>query len=170
MHTEGVLNMALKLAKTYGADEEKARTAAKYHDLAKCFEDSILDSYVVYYNLPNYLIGKPNLSHGKVGAEIMKEKFGILDEEILDAVRYHTTLRYGMTLMDKIIYVADAVEVNRDYEGVKELRDLALKDIDSACLKIIESTIERVKLKGDYLDEDTLKAKEYILKEEINGK
>ena len=164
IHTEGVVHMALRLAKIYGADLEKTRIAAKYHDIAKCFDESILDGYVIRYNLPKKLIGKPNLSHGKVAAEIMRDKFAIDDEEILNAVRYHTTLREDMTLLDKIIYVADAIEVNRDYEGLDELRKIAYEDIDRACIMILDSTIKRVNEKGEYLDEDTLKAKEYYLK------
>ncbi len=164
IHTEGVVHMAIKLAKIHGANVKKARIAAKYHDLAKCFDDAKLNSYVKYYKLPVKYLGKPNLSHGKVAAEIIKYKFNITDEEILDAIRYHTTLREDMTLMDKIIYVADAIEVNRVYDGLDELRELAYADIDKACIKIIDNTIERVNKKGGYLDQDTLKAKEYYEK------
>ncbi|MBK5253036.1 MAG: bis(5'-nucleosyl)-tetraphosphatase (symmetrical) YqeK [Peptostreptococcaceae bacterium] len=173
MHTEGVISMAVKLAEIYGADITKARIAGKYHDMAKCFDDGMLDGYIEYYSLPENYIGKPNISHAKVAAEMMRDKYSIKDKEILNAVSYHTTGRAGMMLLEEIIYVADAIEVNRNYEGVELLRDLALKDLDGTCLKIINSTIDRVNSKDMYLDEDTYAAKKYIedkIKEDINGK
>ncbi|NLY81225.1 MAG: HD domain-containing protein [Clostridiales bacterium] len=173
VHTEGVIKMAVKLAEIYGEDVDKAKLAGKYHDMAKCFDDSELDGYVRRYNLPIKYIGKPNISHAKVSAEMIKDKYKETDEEILNAVSYHTTGRAGMSLLEEIIYVADAIEVNRDYEGVESIREMAFKDLHKASLMIIESTIDRVTRAGRYLDDDTVAAKKYIedmIKEEVNGK
>ena len=70
--------------------------------------------------------------HGKIAAEVMKRDWGIKDEDVINAVKNHTTGRQGMSLLEKIIFVADAIEPSRDYPGVDKLRELAFKDLDSA--------------------------------------
>ena len=102
-----------------------------------------------------------NLAHSKVGVAIIKRDFGIEDQEILDAVAYHTTGRDGMTLMDKIIFLADAMEPGRKYPGVERLRELTEENLDKACAYSLRRTVEYVKSKGVYLDPDTSKALEY---------
>ena len=102
----------------------------------------------------------------------MVRDFGINDEDVLNAVRYHTTSRKEMSLLEKIIYIADVIEPNRNHPGVEELRELAFKDLDKAILASLNQCISFVKEKGYDLDNDTLEAKNYIMekiKEDFNG-
>ena len=97
--------------------------------------------YIRKYGLPEKLIGNNALAHSKVGAEILEHEFGVTDREILDSVRYHTTARKDMTLLEEVIFVADVVEDNRTYSDLDYYQDLAYRDLDRACLEILEYTI-----------------------------
>ena len=169
----GVEEMAVKLAKLHGADTEKAAFAGRYHDLAKNFDPEKMDEYVRKYDLPENLIGNNALAHSKVGAAILEHEFGVTDPEILDAVRYHTTARKDMTLLDELIFVADVVEDNRTYSDLDYYQNLAYRDLDQACLEILDYTIGDLTSKGRTIDRDTLEARDWVLhkiKETENGK
>ena len=169
----GVEEMAVRLARLHGGDIEKAAFAGRYHDLAKNFDQETMDAYIRKYDLPEKLIGNNALAHSKVGAAILKNEFGVTDEEILDSVRYHTTARKGMTLLDELIFVADVVEDNRTYSDLDYYQDLAYRDLDRACLEILEYTIGSLTSKGKEIDKDTLEARDWVLqkiKEIKNGK
>ena len=169
----GVEQMAVRLAKLHGADTEKAAFAGRYHDLAKNFDEETMDGYVRKYGLPVKLIGNNALAHSKVGAEILRHEFGVTDEDILNAVRYHTTARKCMSLLEELIFVADVVEDNRTYSDLDYYQDLAYKDLDRACLEILEYTIGDLTAKGRDIDKDTLEARDWVLnkiKETENGK
>ena len=84
------------------------------------------------------------------------------DKDIVNAVSYHTTGRAGMSTLEKIIYIADAVEPGRFYPGVEEIRAMAFKDLDMACYMSMKSTENFVKSAGKYLDPDTVLAREYL--------
>ena len=172
-HSMGVEEMAVRLAGLYGADAEKAAFAGRYHDLAKNFDTETMDAYVRKYGLPEKLIGNNALAHSKVGAAILEHEFGVTDMEILDSVRYHTTARKGMTLLDEIVFVADVVEDNRTYSDLDYYQALAYSDLDRACLEILEYTIGSLTSKGSEIDIDTLEARDWVLhkiKETENGK
>lgn len=162
IHSLGVEKMASELAEIYGADVEKAAFAGRYHDIAKCFPPEVMNNYVRKYGLSDIYIDNNALAHSKVAAEILCHEFGVTDEEVLNAVRSHTTGRYGMSLLEEIIYVADAIEYNRNYEGLQELQEQARHDLDGACLFIMDYTIDRVTAKGKKLDTDTSMARQYI--------
>jgi len=147
-HTYGVVEEAQRLANRFGADARKAKTCALFHD---AFRET------------------GNLTHGAVAAEYMESEFGITDEEMLNAVRYHTTGRKGMTKLEKILFLADAIEPNRSYPAVTELRAMAEKDLDKACLLSLERTIQYVKSQGQDLDPRTLNAAE-DLRNTMSGK
>lgn len=166
-HTYGVAEEAVKLAEIYGADMKKARLAALFHDMFRSEDNGELNRLIKEYGLPNTFINNPNLSHGKIAAASMKKDFGIEDEELLNAVAYHTTGRENMSLLEKIIFLADAIEPGRDYPGVQEARRLAYTDLDRACLNVMDRSIEFIKSKGDELDMDTVRARDY-LKEKLN--
>ena len=173
MHSLGVEEMAVRLARLHGADSEKAAFAGRYHDLAKNFDEETMDAYIRKYGLPEYLIGNNALAHSKVGAAILENEFGVTDKEILDSVRYHTTARKDMTLLDEVIFVADVVEDNRTYSDLEYYQDLAYRDLDRACLEILEYTIGSLTAKGRVIDKDTLEARDWVLqkiKETENGK
>lgn len=163
-HTEGVVKTGEWLAKKYGSDPQKTRIAAICHDIARNLSTEKLDRYVEEYRLGQEFLGRPNLSHGKVATVLMRRDFGIDDEEILDAVSYHTTGRQGMTTLDKVVFLADVIEPGRTQPGVEIIRELAEEDLDLACLRAIEDTIEYLEEQGSYLDEDTLMAREFLRK------
>ena len=172
-HSMGVEEMAVRLARLHGADSEKAAFAGRYHDLAKNFDEETMDAYIRKYGLPEYLIGNNALAHSKVGAAILENEFGVTDKEILDSVRYHTTARKDMTLLDEVIFVADVVEDNRTYSDLEYYQDLAYRDLDRACLEILEYTIGSLTAKGRVIDKDTIEARDWVLqkiKETENGK
>ena len=160
-HTKNVAIEAKRLAKKYGADVQKAEIAALLHDIARNLSQEEMNRYVKELQLGDRYLDNKNLAHSKVGVAIIKRDFGIEDQEILDAVAYHTTGRDGMTLMDKIIFLADAMEPGRTYPGVEKLRELVEEDLDKACAYSLRRTVEYVKSKGVYLDPDTSEALEY---------
>ena len=162
-HSLGVEKMSAQLAKAYGADIEKAAFAGRYHDIAKCFDNETMNSYVRKFGLDDMYIDNNPLAHSKVAAGILRDDFGVSDEEVLDAVRYHTTGREDMTLLDEIVYVADAIEENRNYPGLKELQEQAMTDLDGACLFIMDYMLGRLALKGRVPDHDTVAAREFII-------
>ena len=162
-HSLGVEVMAERLAAIHGADVEKAAFAGRYHDIAKCFTQDEMNECVRKYGLPEMYIDNNPLAHSKVAAEILRDEFGVTDEEVLNAVRSHTSGRAGMSLLEEIVYVADAIEDNRNYEGLEELQNQAAHDLDGACLFIMDWTLESLERKGREPDRDTLEAREYIL-------
>ena len=172
-HSLGVEEMAVKLARLHGADTEKAAFAGRYHDLAKNFDNETMDAYIRKYGLSDRLSGNNALAHSKVGAAILEHEFGVKDEEILNAVRYHTTARKGMSLLEELIFVADVVEDNRTYSDLDHYQDLAYRDLDRACLEILEYTIADLTSKNREIDTDTLEARDWVehkIKEIKNGK
>lgn len=143
LHTKGVAAEAVVLAKRYGADLEKAELCALFHDSCR---------------------SAGNLEHGPAAAEMMKKDYNIQDQDMINAVAYHTTGREGMSLLEKVIYLADAIEPSRDYPGVTELRRLAEKDLNGACLASMEHSIQYVRDRGAKLDDNTVKARNCLLK------
>ncbi len=165
--------MAVRLAELHGADAEKAAFAGRYHDLAKNFDTDTMDACIRKYGLDEKLIGNNALAHSKVGAAILEHEFGVSDEDILNAVRYHTTARKGMSLLEELTFVADVVEDNRTYSDLDYYQDLAYRDLDRACLEILEYTIGDLTAKGREIDRDTLEARDWVfhkIKEKENGK
>lgn len=136
-HVYGVIEEAKKLAETYGVDSKKAELAALFHDSFR---------------------NKGNLIHGPIAADVMKNTYGIEEEDLCNAVRFHTTGRAGMSSLEKVLYLADAIEPNRSYPGVEKLRILAYKDLDAACLVALKNTIEYLGENGVPLDTNTLEA------------
>lgn len=147
-HTMQVSRLSREMAGRFGADENKAEIAALLHDMAK------------YEYRPGVNM---DLAHGKIGAEMSREIFGIDDEDILNAIAYHTTGRAGMSTLEKIIFLADAIEPGRHYPGVEEIRKAAETDLDGACILSLTRTIEHIRdEKGWYLHPATIEAKEYL--------
>ena len=157
-HTYGVRKLAVELADIYGADREKAEIAALIHDMAKPLDERMSDAEVIRYGLDKKLLGNRNLAHGHIAAEWARDRYGIDDEDILNAVRYHTSARAGMSLLEKIIYVADTVEENRTYEEAGMLRRRSLEDIDYVYKYILMWTKDNLKQRGLQMSEDTEEA------------
>lgn len=163
-HSLGVMETSIKLAKVYGCDEGKARIAGFLHDCAKirdkrnllkmaCDFDIILDN-VMKYNI--------ELIHGPLGAKIAEKVYHISDEEILSAIYYHTTGKENMSLLEKIVYIADYIEPNRNFNGVEELRDLAYIDIDRCLILAMDNTIKYVVDRGGLIHLNTIMARNYL--------
>ena len=167
-HTYGVVETAIKLANKYGCDVRKAELAALFHDLYRSIPVTVLNYHVKHLELDKKYMDNPNLSHGKIAAEMIQRDYNVTDQDIINAVSYHTTGRANMSLLEKIIYIADAIEPNRNYPGVDNIRRVVEENLDKACLMSLSHTIDYVSSEGNYLDEDTLHAKEYF--EEIINK
>lgn len=161
-HTYSVRDTAVKLAIKYGCDTSKAETAALLHDLYRSTPESVLNYYVKHLCLDKKYINNVNLAHGKVAAVMIKRDFGIDDEDIINAVSFHTTGRPEMSLLEKIIYIADAIEPGRNYPGVDDVRRVTCEDLDKACLLSLRRTIAYVTSEGKFLDEDTEHAEKYF--------
>lgn len=159
-HSIGVKNEAEKMAVIFGVDREKAIIAGLLHDCAKrmSFEESL--EYCNKHNveLDDWTMRCPPVLHAPVGAVVAEYEYGISDSEILDAIRFHTVARQDMTLLDKIIYVADMTEPNRDFNGVSELRELSRKDIDSAYREAIFQSFKFNLEKGSIIHPNTVYA------------
>ena len=144
LHSYRVALMACTRARSLGISEEKALLAAMLHDCGKYLPtDSPLYAGFVFPS------GVPEpVAHQYGGAYLAKHEFGIEDEEILDAIRYHTSGREDMTPLGKLIFLADLLEDERDFEGVKELRKLFYEDFEECFYRALERQIEYLKRTG----------------------
>lgn len=158
-HTLGVVETAKRLAKLHGADVEAAAIAALLHDYGKYVDKKELLEQAKKHKLhiDEVVLDSPALLHGEVGAELVCEDLGVCDEDILNAIRFHTYGRMGMSKLEKIIYIADAVEPGRDYPEVDALRKLADEDLDQALKKALSDSIRFVVEKGHSLHYNTIK-------------
>lgn len=164
-HTLGVCESAIELAKTYSCDEYKAKIAALLHDCGKCLSSKeIIDIMKKEkYHMDEVEQSFPEIMHGRAGAHIAKEVMGINDEEILEAIRFHTTGKEDMNLLEKIIYLADYIEPYRSYPGVEKLREKAFLNLDEALLLAYDNTLKFVLNKGQLIHMDTIKARNKLL-------
>lgn len=171
-HIEGVVKAAAALAIHYGAPVEKAKLAALLHDCAK--ESPVEDmkrklrQEDALYNDEHFLQFLP-LLHGPAGAIMSQKEFGIYDEEILEAIRVHTTGKRNMSLLDKIIFLADYIEETRDFPGVDKLRKKAFKNLNKAMLLGYDQTIEHLLDQKLPIYEGTITGRNDILKTLKNG-
>ena len=147
-HTRGVMYTSASLAMRYGADMEKAMYAGLLHDCAKYLSEEEQLAQCKKHNLPVREIEKENpyLLHAKVGAYFAKTKYGIADQEILDAITWHTTGKPGMSLLEKIVFVADYMEPGRkNIEGMDTIRGMAFCDLDQTVYQILHNTLNYLK-------------------------
>ncbi|HEL1732762.1 TPA: bis(5'-nucleosyl)-tetraphosphatase (symmetrical) YqeK [Streptococcus suis] len=148
-HVLGVEQEALALAEQYGCDPKKASLAALLHDYAKEVEDQVFQNLIAKYDLDKDLLNwDNNIWHGVVGAYKIAEDFGLEDEEIFQAIQRHTVGAGQMTLLDKVLYVADYIEPNRDFPGVDEARRIARESLDKAVAYETAQTISYLAKKG----------------------
>lgn len=161
-HIYSVRDTALELSALYGVDLKKAEIAALFHDMFREISLHEMNEYVKEFKFDSKYLNNKNLAHGKVAAVIMTRDYGITDNDILNAVSYHTTGRPNMSQLEKIIYLADAIEPNREYPGVEELRKAAYVNLDEACILSLSRTIDYVKSQNLFLDKDTIEARDYL--------
>lgn len=142
LHTLGVMETAISLANLYGVDEKKAELAAIFHDYAKFRPKEEMRGIIIAQGMPaDLLMYNSELWHAPVGAFLVEKEAGITDIEILNAIRFHTSGRLGMSKLEKVIYLADYIEPGRHFPGVDEVRELAKNDLEKALIKAIQNTI-----------------------------
>ena len=155
MHTFGVIDTASALAKAYQADIKKCEKAALLHDCAKYMP---LDEMIAicernFVELNDLEKKKNSLLHSKAGACLAYEKYGIKDKEILDAIKYHTTGRPDMSLIEKIIFVSDFIEPGRDFsEKLPMYRMIAMADINLICMNILKDTLDYLEAQNEEIE------------------
>ena len=141
-HTLGVVDSAVELAKRYGGDPDRAELAALLHDYAKAWAVDRMEAVIREQGLPAELLDHDKeLWHSHVGAWAVRAEHGIDDEEVLEASRYHTSGREGMTKLDKIVCLADYIEPGRAYPGVDLIRERARHSLEDALVAAFGSTI-----------------------------
>lgn len=143
-HTLGVMYTAASMAMCHGADLEKAMYAGLLHDCAKCISDNdkirLCKKY--HLNVTETERKNPGLLHAKLGAYLAKHKYKVSDQEILNAIASHTTGRPEMSLLEKIIYIADYMEPGRrKLPNMEVIRELAFKDIDQCLYQMLNDSL-----------------------------
>jgi nicotinate-nucleotide adenylyltransferase len=162
-HTLSVADEARRLAAIHGANGDKAYLAGLLHDAAKGLSDAKLLEKAVKYGiaLDPYTRAHPGIIHGMVAAETAKADYGVSDEDVLNAVRYHTTGRPGMSLLEKIVFTADYIEPGRAaHSGLVQARECADHDLDAAVICALTATIERF---GAGLHPISRQARDYLI-------
>lgn len=165
LHSLNVSATAVKLAEFYGCDAGKAQIAGLVHDCARELDMKELQKCLEAEGITtdSLTLCVKELLHGPAALHICREVFDIRDEEILSAVRYHTTGRENMSLLEKIIYLSDFIEPSRSFSGVEELRELAFGNLDEALLKAFNSSIQYIISKDGLIHLDTILSRNYIL-------
>lgn len=163
-HTKGVEYTSAALAMRYGASMEDALAAGLLHDCAKCLPGDKQLSICEKHGLVVTDVEKKNplLLHSKVGACLAEHKYGVTNQDVLNAIRNHTTGRQGMSLLEKIVFVADYIEPGRkEAANLTHIRKLAFEDLDRAVLKILEDTLKYLQGAGGEIDPRTHETWEY---------
>ena len=164
-HVLGVEETAVALAKKYGASPEKASIAALTHDYAKERPDEEFKMVIVRDGFDPELLNYNNaIWHGLVGASFVERELGITDAEILHAIRVHTTGAAKMSLLDKIIYVADYIEPGRDFPGVQDARAIAWADLDEAVAFETKHTLAHLLAQEQQIYPKTIETYNYKIK------
>ena len=164
-HTLSVSYTCVCLAMRYGYPLEKAEIAGLLHDCAKCYPEDSYVSRCSKHGIPltDEEKAAPAVLHAKLGAWMAKERYGIKDKEILSAIACHTTGKPGMGLLDKILYIADYIEVRRDKaDNLPAMRRLAFEDIDEALFQIVEGTLTYLNKRGMTIDPMTERTYRYL--------
>lgn len=162
-HVLGTEQEAIRLAERYGADVEKARRAALLHDITKKLDmaDQLALCQRYGIRLDDLEQKALKLLHAKTGAVIARDVFGV-DDEIYNAIWHHTTGHAGMTLLEKIIYIADYIEPSRDFPGVDRLRKVCYENLDAGVLLGLEMTVEEMTAMGNPVHRATLEARDFL--------
>ncbi len=156
-HTIGVMDTAIRLAERFGEDSEKAMMAAIFHDYAKFRPKDEMKSIILEQKLgEDLLLYSSELWHAPVGAYLVRTEVGIEDEEILQAIKSHTSGRPGMTLLEKIIFLADYIEPGRYFPGVDDVRSTAEENLDSAIKQSLVNTIIFLMKRNQLVHPETL--------------
>lgn len=168
-HSLRVMECAETLSEGKKVDKEKVKIAALLHDCAKYNEAK----YMKELKIDKFDEIDPDSSksvvHSFLGAEVAKKVYNIRDKEILKAIKYHTTGKENMNLLEKIVFLADAIEDGRSYPGVDDIRKKASENLDLGVLECLNHSIRYLIDIDAFIDPLTLKARNYLIKEK-NGK
>lgn len=164
-HTLRVMETAVKLAEINEVDRKKAEIAALGHDIAKNMTIDELKDIIEKNNITLALDEEktPELWHAMVSPILGAEIFKIKDDEILSAMRWHTTGKEDMTKLEKIIYIADMIEPGRNFNGVERLREIAFKDLNKGILSCLTHSLKYLLDKGFPININSVKARNYLL-------
>lgn len=163
-HTLGVMYTCAALAMVHGADLEKAQTAGLLHDCAKCIPNEKKLKLCKKHEIPVTPFEKENpfLIHAKLGAYLARKKYKVEDEEILSAIRCHTTGKEAMTALEQIVFIADYIEPTRSTAPhLEHLRRLAFQDLDQCTYEILRDTLTYLRQSPQKIDETTERAYAY---------
>ena len=162
-HVLGCRDTAVELAKRWGADETDAARAGMLHDVTKALDGPLQLTLCAEYGTILTDFGKkyPKTLHALTGALVAERVFAE-NRAVVNAIRHHTTGKANMSLLEKIIYVADYMEPNRDFPGVEDLRRLAFSDLDAALKLGLEMTLEHLKRQGAEVSPESREALAYI--------
>lgn len=165
-HTLGVAEEAVRLAPKFGVDREKAYVAALLHDCAKNFTDEQVNEYCKKYGvrLDIFCRSEKALIHAFLGSLVAEVDYGVEDEEILNAIYYHTTGKEDMTPIEKLIYIADMTEAGREMPQSEEIRRIVEEDIDEALIYAIGCSVNYVIKKGGIIHPDSIFARNYLIR------
>ncbi len=172
-HSLNVAKCASKLAITYGIDENTAYLAGITHDCAKYLNDKEINYYVNKYKIKLNSIEEDNiaLSHSLIGSYIAKYELDIKDDDVINAIKYHTTGKADMNLLEKVIYMADLIEEDRKFPNVEILRDLTYNgELDKALLISFNNTIKFVIDNNQLIHPRTIDARNYLIEQNLNNK
>jgi predicted HD superfamily hydrolase involved in NAD metabolism len=166
VHVQGVMSSAVELAQKYGADPVKADLAALLHDYCKYWPvDRQAEVLTAHGAAGDLLDHDKQLWHGPAAACYVRDEFAVEDEEVLDAIRYHTSGRVGMTLLDKIVCLADYIEPSRDFPEVDKIRKKAENSLEKALIAGFDSTISFLISKKQKVYPLTLLARNALINE-----
>lgn len=159
IHTIGVMDTGIELAKKNGVDEKKAELAAIFHDYAKFRNKDEMRNIILEQSMPQDLLAHHDeLWHAPVGAYLVEKEVGITDKDVLEAIKCHTSGKINMSKLDKVLYVADYIEPSRDFPGVEEVRESAEESLDIAVIKAMKNTISYLLQRNQPIYPDTFHA------------
>ena len=165
-HSLGVAKKAVELAKIYGVQEETAKKVGIAHDIAKEMTDEEMIEYAKANNIKIDEIEavKPSLLHGKIGADITAKKYGFT-QDMANAIKWHTTGRKNMSMLEKIIYVADKTEENRKGTrfNLEKSRKLSLQNIDETIIFLMDEFIIYNVTNNMLIHPETIKARNDLI-------
>ena len=171
LHSLAVANEAVRLAVKYGADEEKAYLSGLLHDVTKNTPRSeqlkIFRDFGIM--LDDVSLNAEKLWHAISGAAYCERVLGITDKEILSAIRYHTTAKKDMTLLEKVLYLADFTSADRDYDDVDVMRRLVDESMEKALDYALSYTIKDLVEQGRQVHPDTMEAYNFVKEKRLNG-
>lgn len=170
-HSMRVMETAVELALLYGVPVNKTRIAAILHDCGRLRDCKSLIKHFMERNIiiDSDTAVNTNLHHAVLGRFLAYDTFCITDIDILNAIRYHTTGRANMTILEKIVYLADAIEPKREYEGVGDIRKMAMKDLDEALVMSLINTCGYLKKTNTYIHKNTLECLEWLNNKKSGG-